>query len=828
MTIDTGARSHQSHTCGTGTPLPPRHPRSRLPRPGKSFLGGSNAWKIFWVALALPLSVLAQEDAESLFQDGRTALQRYSRAPNDPADLKAAERAFAQARADDPQHPGACWFHVMTRFQLLTLDPELNDTLTQLGVETEGRNPMQWKARPVHPLPRNGLNLSALFDLLDRKAGAEIDYALKTLEEIPPAWGESFTFSSEDFEPLQKPVRWGLAEISMARFALHAARAALLAGRMYALDVPVAGWATSNPDHTLQMPAGVILKTLAENPALFTVRDAAPVAEARQHLDEAVKYFHLADQLVRKRDPTEPNTSSLTVSQMDQLRPYVMSLLGPSRVSLTREDSYLLNLRRLFEEPLPDRRLLPEFAADNAVKLGTFPDPTFGGVIPDMTATRLNDYLRWNRAASQTSNDLFAVAYAEGRFVAVGDRGAIVTSPDGLAWTVRPSGTEAALKGVAHGAGGWVAVGEGGTILTSPDGARWSAVAAGASDDLEAVVHGRPGWVAAGQTIVFSADGKNWGRVAAPVAGQLWCVGWVKEQFVAAGSKGLSTTSSDGRNWSKPVGGGGEAIVAVGVSGWEIRGATYEGNIVSSLDGLRWKPVASTTNFAVGLWGLLAREGEQVAVGNQGLIYLSPNGRDWFRQITRSYEAFRAATEGDGRYVVVGTQGRILHSYSSGDPRTSDRAVALFRGDTGDMLMQARQGSARVQARYEGKTGTGGQGGRGEGGLRPTTSDRSARSDTASTPPEGALQLLTPGPVQAGDRIRVKILAQVDPKKAWIAFYRDDQAKDRDYLTYTFFNNLRDATYDVDAPDEPGSYHFRLFKDDGYDCLGRSPAVQVR
>ena len=113
----------------------------KLPTAVKTFFGGSNAWKIFFAALTLPLSTLAQGDAESLFQEGRTALQRYSRKPNDPADLKAAERAFAQARADNPQHPGACWFHVVTRFQLLTLDPDVNDTLTQLGVETEGRIP---------------------------------------------------------------------------------------------------------------------------------------------------------------------------------------------------------------------------------------------------------------------------------------------------------------------------------------------------------------------------------------------------------------------------------------------------------------------------------------------------------------------------------------------------------------------------------------------------------------------------------------------------------------------------------------------------------------
>jgi len=52
-------------------------------------------------------------------------------------------------------------------------------------------------------------------------------------------------------------------------------------------------------------------------------------------------------------------------------------------------------------------------------------------------------------------------------FVAVGDSGTILTSPDGVTWTTRTSGTTYYLTAVTYGNGTFVAVGENGTILQS-------------------------------------------------------------------------------------------------------------------------------------------------------------------------------------------------------------------------------------------------------------------------------------------------------------------------------------------------------------------------
>jgi hypothetical protein len=56
----------------------------------------------------------------------------------------------------------------------------------------------------------------------------------------------------------------------------------------------------------------------------------------------------------------------------------------------------------------------------------------------------------WTQQTSGTRDDLNGVAYGNGLFVAVGDFGTILTSPDGVNWTVRtsawPTGTASSWR----------------------------------------------------------------------------------------------------------------------------------------------------------------------------------------------------------------------------------------------------------------------------------------------------------------------------------------------------------------------------------------------
>jgi photosystem II stability/assembly factor-like uncharacterized protein len=67
-----------------------------------------------------------------------------------------------------------------------------------------------------------------------------------------------------------------------------------------------------------------------------------------------------------------------------------------------------------------------------------------------------------------TSQWLPGVTWSGPQFVAVGDSGVILTSPDGKTWTSQTSGTSQILRGVIWSGSQFVAVGDSGVILTSP------------------------------------------------------------------------------------------------------------------------------------------------------------------------------------------------------------------------------------------------------------------------------------------------------------------------------------------------------------------------
>jgi hypothetical protein len=74
----------------------------------------------------------------------------------------------------------------------------------------------------------------------------------------------------------------------------------------------------------------------------------------------------------------------------------------------------------------------------------------------------------WTVRTSGTGSWLNDVTYGNGLFVAVGNGGTILTSPDGVSWTERTSPTIGGLFSVTYGNGTFVAVGDRGIILTSP------------------------------------------------------------------------------------------------------------------------------------------------------------------------------------------------------------------------------------------------------------------------------------------------------------------------------------------------------------------------
>jgi len=155
--------------------------------------------------------------------------------------------------------------------------------------------------------------------------------------------------------------------------------------------------------------------------------------------------------------------------------------------------------------------------------------------------------------------DLHGVTYGNGMFVAVGEEGTILTSPNGLAWTLRPSGTAYPLYDVAYANGLYVVVGYYGTVITSSDTVNWTVQFADTTNALLSVTGDSNVFVAAGEAgTILTGDGTNWVTQFTDPLAALSGTTFGSSGFLIVGRHGnplggapgnLTLSSTNGVNW---------------------------------------------------------------------------------------------------------------------------------------------------------------------------------------------------------------------------------------------------------------------------------------
>jgi hypothetical protein len=160
-----------------------------------------------------------------------------------------------------------------------------------------------------------------------------------------------------------------------------------------------------------------------------------------------------------------------------------------------------------------------------------------------------------------------AIAYGDGKFVAVGAEGQMAYSSDGETWiavTDSKFAGDSTIRGIAWGGGKFVAVGDSSQMASSTDGITWTAitnhtfpptVALSSSVGIGAIVWGDNKFVAGGFYLVITGDGEVGNRTAYSANGVTWTAGggqifgeawaspnaiaWSGNKFVAVGGDGL-------------------------------------------------------------------------------------------------------------------------------------------------------------------------------------------------------------------------------------------------------------------------------------------------
>ncbi len=295
-----------------------------------------------------------------------------------------------------------------------------------------------------------------------------------------------------------------------------------------------------------------------------------------------------------------------------------------------------------------------------------------------LPVTSSADYLDNWHLSCDTPYFFRGVTYGNGKFVAVGDGGIILSSPDAITWTKRTSGTTENLNTPTYGKGKFVIVGNHGTILISSDGETWipRTPYSGTTANLFTVTYGNGTFVAAtggGGTVLTSPDGYTWTTRTELLPSVPYRIGYYNGFFVAVGAGGRICISPDGVEWTQgnsyirftlySVAYGNETFVAVGENG----------SVFTSVDGLEWTERNSGTSDT--LYGLTFANGTFVAVGENDTIMTSYDGIEWTRRFPGIGAHYLSIVYAQSTFLAVaGSYGQIIQS----DPVPPDAPSSLI------------------------------------------------------------------------------------------------------------------------------------------------------
>lgn len=296
----------------------------------------------------------------------------------------------------------------------------------------------------------------------------------------------------------------------------------------------------------------------------------------------------------------------------------------------------------------------------------------------------------WLRPLPQ-GNPLRSIAFENGLYVAVGDLGTILTSPDGTNWVRQTSGTTSGLRDCAYGGGKWVAVGDLGTVLTSPDARVWTSQYPGTFFSLNAVIYGNGQFVAVGEamTILTSSDAISWtSRSSGPLS--LFDVICAEGVYVAVGgnrgsantpASGIIISSADAVGWTRREAFPDAAVLSIAYAeGTFVAAAQTYYRVTPALwisdDGYSWQPLdvsvphwpEARVAYGNGVWVLT---GSCCAGGytDMGAIAISTNLQTWSQVVSNSGAA-SAIVYAQNKFVMTRTDGTIVLS-DQGDTWTN-------------------------------------------------------------------------------------------------------------------------------------------------------------
>lgn len=329
-----------------------------------------------------------------------------------------ADDGFQAILAGDPNNAEAHFFRILSRLLRIieenqdgpnaaTFTDSLKEMLDRFGFDPLGRSINNFTSTP--PDDQSG-------DFLlpnDSPTGADVQEFWETVvtPELSAALTENLlmldqtfelTISSAELTALditnEDPVEIDFGEVKLLEAALRTLRAASLIGRAYEGNVDIDD--INNSDEVPNVQETI----LDPDPSVLTLKvdGAAKVMEAKGELNAGIQSYLDASTFIRN-EVDDQNNDLIMIAPEDLTREETLrTRLTEAQASLNGQafiDEELVDLSLFFNTPFDLRGLLPMFGFDanrkptNFIEAGTFPDPTFNGMLPNMTLDRLEKLL---------------------------------------------------------------------------------------------------------------------------------------------------------------------------------------------------------------------------------------------------------------------------------------------------------------------------------------------------------------------------------------------------------------------------------------------------
>ena len=293
--------------------------------------------------------------------------------------------------------------------------------------------------------------------------------------------------------------------------------------------------------------------------------------------------------------------------------------------------------------------------------------------------------ITWETVDSLPQDDtLFSVTFGNDLFVAVGESGTIITSPDGAIWTQQHSGTTTVIRSVSYCKDRFVAVGDSGKILSSTDGKTWASIPSGTGLSLRSSTYGNEMFliVCWDGTTLTSLDGLTWVINPTVIGGtRIHSVTYGNGLFAAAMDSAV-WTSTDGIVWTCPVVSAFLSLRSICYCGNHFiviaTGNYYYSDFITSPDGIIWD---MHNRYGKGaFYTATYGNGQYVLVGNFNVgMSIAPICRksiSYNADFTMSLESLcfdsylipYSVTYGNNKFVAVGTGGGIVYGKADSLP----------------------------------------------------------------------------------------------------------------------------------------------------------------